>query len=199
MIDTDRTSKQNTKHERRVVGHASGWKEQMDTCVCGKPWPCSEVSKGGSKLQAYVAKDVLSEVRQAAHDLGNDPPNGITTMRALTALQRAAGEIERLTNHDHPAHATQSEVEACSICSPFETTAVDPFDHAAIMADPGNRRISMRFETQEQYEAALTFLDMADGPEDVTLNNIAVKCSQCQYAGVAAKWGGQCPVCHAKL
>lgn len=29
------------KHERRVVGHASGWQEQMDTCVCGKPWPCS--------------------------------------------------------------------------------------------------------------------------------------------------------------
>jgi hypothetical protein len=28
-------------HVRRIVGHASGWQEQMDTCVCGKPWPCS--------------------------------------------------------------------------------------------------------------------------------------------------------------
>lgn len=28
------------KHERRVVGHTSGWQEQLDTCVCGKPWPC---------------------------------------------------------------------------------------------------------------------------------------------------------------
>lgn len=27
-------------HERRVVGHASGWQEQMDTCVCGQQWPC---------------------------------------------------------------------------------------------------------------------------------------------------------------
>jgi hypothetical protein len=41
-------------------------------------------------------KDVLSEVRQAAYDLGNDPPNGITTMRALTALGKAVVEIERL-------------------------------------------------------------------------------------------------------
>ena len=29
------------KHERRVVGHVSGWQEQMHTCVCGNPWPCS--------------------------------------------------------------------------------------------------------------------------------------------------------------
>lgn len=32
------------RHERRVVGHASGWQEQMDTCVCGKPWPCASVA-----------------------------------------------------------------------------------------------------------------------------------------------------------
>lgn len=31
-----------TKHERRIVGHASGWQEQMDTCICGKAWPCAE-------------------------------------------------------------------------------------------------------------------------------------------------------------
>ncbi len=37
------------KHERRVVGHASGWKEQMNTCVCGKPWPCSELEQPSSK------------------------------------------------------------------------------------------------------------------------------------------------------
>lgn len=30
-------------HERRVVGHVSGWKEQMRTCVCGKPWPCPDL------------------------------------------------------------------------------------------------------------------------------------------------------------
>ncbi len=31
-----------TKHARRVVGHVSGWKEQLDICLCGKPWPCPE-------------------------------------------------------------------------------------------------------------------------------------------------------------
>lgn len=30
-------------------------------------------------------------------------------------------------------------------------------------------------------------------------NNVAVHCSECQFAGVAARWGGECPVCHAKL
>jgi hypothetical protein len=33
------------KHERRVVGHVSGWQEQMATCVCGQPWPCQIPSK----------------------------------------------------------------------------------------------------------------------------------------------------------
>lgn len=37
----DRELKDRTgRHERRVVGHASGWKEQMDTCACGRKWPC---------------------------------------------------------------------------------------------------------------------------------------------------------------
>jgi hypothetical protein len=46
---------------------------------------------------ARTSKDVLTRVQEAAHDLGNDPPNGITTMRALTALHDAAGEIKRLS------------------------------------------------------------------------------------------------------
>lgn len=58
----------------------------------------------------------------------------------------------------------------CVLCGverlPHETTTVNPFDHAAIMGDPGNRRISMSFEKQEQYEAALAFLDMGDSPEE---------------------------------
>ncbi len=40
-----------------------------------------------------------------------------------------------------------------------------PFDCAAILGAPRERRISMSFQTQEQYEAALVFLDMADAPE----------------------------------
>jgi hypothetical protein len=44
-----------------------------------------------------------------------------------------------------------------------ETKArVNPFDAAAILADSRARRISMSFETQAQYEAALLFLGMGD-------------------------------------
>jgi hypothetical protein len=41
-IETSRRSahEPRDRHERRVVGHASGWQEQMDTCVCGQQWPC---------------------------------------------------------------------------------------------------------------------------------------------------------------
>lgn len=37
------------RHEQRIVGHASGWKEQMDTCICGQPWPCSQVPRGDDR------------------------------------------------------------------------------------------------------------------------------------------------------
>jgi hypothetical protein len=38
------------RHERRVVGHASGWKEHMDECVCGqKQWPCPSVTKSDAQ------------------------------------------------------------------------------------------------------------------------------------------------------
>lgn len=33
---------QSRTHERRVVGHLSGYQEQMSTCICGKPWPCPD-------------------------------------------------------------------------------------------------------------------------------------------------------------
>ncbi len=46
--------------------------------------------------RTLTSEDVLTRVEEAAHDLGNDPPNGITTMRALTALHDAAAEINRL-------------------------------------------------------------------------------------------------------
>lgn len=41
-----------------------------------------------------------------------------------------------------------------------------PFDAAAILADPHARRISMSFQTQAQYEAALIAVDMADTPPE---------------------------------
>jgi len=30
-------------------------------------------------------------------------------------------------------------------------------------------------------------------------NNAAVRCQRCEFKGVAARWGGECPVCFAKL
>jgi hypothetical protein len=39
-LDAHYAITQQFKHERRVVGHVSGWKEQMNTCVCGRDWPC---------------------------------------------------------------------------------------------------------------------------------------------------------------
>jgi hypothetical protein len=40
------TSQTAVRHERRVVGHVSGWQEQMDTCVCGLKWPCPTLQQG---------------------------------------------------------------------------------------------------------------------------------------------------------
>jgi hypothetical protein len=40
-MNTDKSARTPRKHEERVVGHVSGWKEHMGVCVCGQPWPCS--------------------------------------------------------------------------------------------------------------------------------------------------------------
>lgn len=42
--EKDEVSGRTAKHEQRVVGHIDGRQERMPTCVCGKPWPCDEVS-----------------------------------------------------------------------------------------------------------------------------------------------------------
>lgn len=31
----------NPNHMLRLVGHVGGYQEQMDVCICGKPWPCA--------------------------------------------------------------------------------------------------------------------------------------------------------------
>jgi hypothetical protein len=43
-----------------------------------------------------TSNPVLEQVRRAHHALANDPPNGVTTMAAITALDSAGKEIERL-------------------------------------------------------------------------------------------------------
>lgn len=46
-------SKEQTKHERRVTGHVSGWQEQHNTCVCGEKWPCPKVGWRASGFAVY--------------------------------------------------------------------------------------------------------------------------------------------------
>jgi hypothetical protein len=48
--------------------------------------------------------------------------------------------------------------------APETEARVNPFDAAAILADPRARRISMSFEDQAQYDAALVFLDIQTRP-----------------------------------
>lgn len=73
------------------------------------------------------SNDVLTRVRQAAHDLSNDPPNAIITMRALTALHEAMAEVERLYGEAEVADEQLAQLrgfaEAHKTCTgPDETT-----------------------------------------------------------------------------
>ena len=89
------------KHERRVVGHASGWQEQMNTCVCGKPWPCNgEPALLTSKTIAdpftpaqNKAYDLYLELGGIVHMLGNeeDIESAIQNLEAI--MERLHGEF----------------------------------------------------------------------------------------------------------
>jgi hypothetical protein len=76
-----------TKHERRVVGYASGQQEQMDTCVCGKPWPCPELRTSNPMRNA------LQELADAAEEQASSEPdmpsNDETCQRFDAALAAA--------------------------------------------------------------------------------------------------------------
>lgn len=74
----------------------------------------------------------------------------------------AAGPLPRPCRHDDPSWCT-AECERWRQRIRGSVTE-NPFDAAAIMGVPGEKRISMSFETLEQYEAALAYLDMADKP-----------------------------------
>jgi hypothetical protein len=91
--------------------------------------------------------------------------------------------------------------------------SVSPFDRAAILGAPRERRISMSFETQEQYEAALVFLDMADPPESLRGPQGECPTGDYEQAGTDSAYAGSgespalphtievvlCPSCAATL
>jgi hypothetical protein len=90
-----------------------------------------------------------------------------------------------LSDHEQPQVTCISHelLREASASLPVETTTVNPFDHAAIMGIPEQRRITMSFEKQEQYEAALVFLDMNDSPVEPTPRHSRdCACTSCHYS-----------------
>lgn len=51
------------KHEKRIVGHASGWQEFTGECVCGKQWPCPDGTPQSSNPAGLVKLFWDSETR----------------------------------------------------------------------------------------------------------------------------------------
>lgn len=72
-------SKEQLKHERRIVQHASGWQEKMNTCVCGRKWPC-----------------LLDRLRADRDIVDHSANNGRRRVKAPKNETDAADEIERL-------------------------------------------------------------------------------------------------------
>lgn len=74
------------KHEKRIVGHVSGWQEFTGQCVCGKPWPCPEV-------QAPLSSNQIADE--------SPPPDPMQLMQSLadtgpSCIQKLGDEIRRL-------------------------------------------------------------------------------------------------------
>ncbi len=113
-------------------------------------------SKGSQLSSEPRAAQVTNPIEQEFHNI--DDVVEIRRLRAEVAQARAL--LEPLSEHDPAIRKWLRTVDL----PPAQETRANPFDSAAIVGAPGHRRISMSFETQEQYEAALVFLDMADQP-----------------------------------
>lgn len=97
-------------HERRVVGHLSGWKEQMSTCVCGKPWPCPQWRMQETKARSAA---LFTSLRAQGHGYVADAfeatlteierlQSGVFMLENVNATMAAKSkaDIERLTRMD---------------------------------------------------------------------------------------------------
>lgn len=83
------------EHKRRVVGHVSGWQEQMSTCVCGKPWPCPDLrtqppagESAGESADALPSGSLDESIKSAQRQLANTPA-------WLKPVEREVGEVKR--------------------------------------------------------------------------------------------------------
>lgn len=110
-----RGDKRGEGHERRVVGHASGWQEQMDTCVCGKPWPCpSAVSHAGQKYATPPFSEA-DRIRQQGPQVVSPPSttarSGATPRTDAIALGVAMYSNDDVKLRDALAHGRELERE----------------------------------------------------------------------------------------
>jgi hypothetical protein len=107
------------KHERRVVGHVSGWKEQMNTCVCGKVWPCIDSYSdeperyAGTGLRSPIpptSKDVAEPTVSEQRAVLNNPAGAVATIKRQQAeivhlRSQVAAEYCRGRDHEAKARA----------------------------------------------------------------------------------------------
>ncbi len=127
----------------------------------------------GEKCEQYPLTNLLRDVRQ--HLQSSDETSAVGVIyfpcekhRAIPWTANVAYAIPPKTVCpicEPPSKANAPESVPKARKGPDGSPYDNPFDCAAIMGSPHERRISMRFETQEQYEAALVFLDMADPPQ----------------------------------
>jgi hypothetical protein len=128
------------KHERRVVGHVSGWQEQMDTCVCGQPWPCTGQAGQGERVsEASPPRDhILSQIEIVADHVRcidkalSVMPVGVNVTEAVQALQTWRAVLATLRSAER--------AEGCEWCSaPTHGTSVCPWKQMAVRCTKASR------------------------------------------------------------
>lgn len=111
------------------------------------------------------SKDMLTEARQAAHDLANDPPNGITTLRALTALERSVAEIERLTRELADADARGERKARAAARQVAELNAAQTTDCTVGVGDgSGNLFVHGSYEAVKRVQSMILELERLRAP-----------------------------------
>lgn len=104
------------KHERRVIGHASGWKEQMNTCVCGEKWPCLAAHSSHEHTDLPIAAELkaLPKMPKAERPYPDAPFKRVDDSKLIAALEYRLAIAERLLRDiaGHPmAHEADCDYE----------------------------------------------------------------------------------------
>lgn len=133
------------KHERRAVGHVSGWQEQMDTCVCGKRWPCPELlsSNEQDSTERYYAEMEAARNQGEEHYFAARPQADTLANRALfkAAFERGFGKAYNCMQR--PAVETAGELAGptwtCPNCGTVDEFSVQHEE----LKEEGSRVVTM--------------------------------------------------------